>query len=748
MFTKQLTKLTTILFTLAALFLLFTITRAEIESTVTHHSYEGVPLGDVIQVDASYSHTCALTSFGGVKCWGSNWAGQLGDGTTTKRLSAVDVVGLQSGVTAVFTGYESTCALTSSGGVKCWGYNQSGKLGDGTTTNRSTPVDVVGLQSGISAISIAALHTCALTSSGGVKCWGSNYGRLGDGTENQSSVPVDVVGLQSGMAAVFTGLDSTCALTTGGGIKCWGGGFLGNGDSQNSTVPVDVVGLQSGVSTIAIGELTKCAVTSVGGVKCWGINYNGQLGDGTTTDRPTPVDVIGLQSGITAISVQRQYTCALSTLGAVKCWGLNENGQLGDGTTTNRSTPVDVVGLQSGVTSMQMGKSPASFYTCALASTGGVKCWGSNSAGTLGNGNATDSSTPVDVVSLQSGVTNIWTGSGHTCALMSTGGVKCWGNNNGRLGDGTENQSSVPVDVLVEVTSTQTATATSTPSITPTPTRTTEQTVTPDPTPTVTLTPTPKAEKVVIFIPGIAGSQLIRKVDFLPNQYVWPIFRDGPKGKMSLKPGQRDDNIYTDDAIRNYDAFNISWDIDTPWGNPHNPVYGNFIDRLISNGYVEYDTKGDQGKRRASGCDTSQVDATLFVFPWDWRFGAIDAVTIDGDKDSDLSLTPNNTNLLKEYVQCIHRIHPDAEITLISHSMGWFVGRTYVLQNPGIHNISRHIAIAPPRLGAPQAIAMMFTGDWIPELISKDLTRTLLEHFPGAHQLLPSKVVPNVKTKN
>lgn len=251
------------------------------------------------------------------------------------------------------------------------------------------------------------------------------------------------------------------------------------------------------------------------------------------------------------------------------------------------------------------------------------------------------------------------------------------------------------------------------------------------PTPTPTPTSDPDAKQVVVFIPGIAGSQLARGDSVVPGSYAWPAYFELNQNDMTLKPGSRRHDIYTDDVIRKYDPVNIPLF--------QRQVYGPFLNRLVASGFVEYETERDPNKRRLSGCVISQTAANLFVYPWDWRFGAVDAVDKDGNKDLGLSLTPNNTRLLAEYIQCVLQIHPNAEITLVTHSMGWFIGRTYVLENPTDHHITRHIAIAPPRLGAPDAIAMMLTGDWLPELISKDLTRTLLEHFPGAHQLLPSK---------
>jgi alpha-tubulin suppressor-like RCC1 family protein len=339
----------------------------------------------------------------------------------------------------------------SSGGVKCWGFNGQGQLGNGTETNSSVPVDVTGLSSGVTAIAAGGEHTCALTPEGGVKCWGYNfYGQLGNGTKKISSVPVDVSGLSSGVKAIAAGNGHTCALTSGGGLKCWGDDYMGQlGDGKTRTesnVPVDVLGLSSGVAAIAVGTFHTCALTSGGGVKCWGPNGYGNLGIGTATSSSIPMDVIGLSSAVAAIAAGEYQTCVLLSSGQMKCWGLNNKGQLGDGTTTNRSIPVDVIGLSSGVAAIAAGSSP----TCALTLSGGVKCWGWNTNGQLGNGTTLDSSVPLDVSGLSNGVVSIAAGGFHVCAVTSGGGVKCWGMNElGALGDGTTADSSVPVDVIM-----------------------------------------------------------------------------------------------------------------------------------------------------------------------------------------------------------------------------------------------------------------------------------------------------------
>ena len=291
---------------------------------------------------SAISGDCFLISSGVVKCWAGG--GQDAQGNITISLPPVDVSGLDADVIAISMGGRY-CALLYSGGVKCWGYVKTEYYGETGSKDeyRATPEYVKGLSRGVIAISANGRHACALTSSGGVKCWGSNNsGELGDGTQNDSLTPVDVVGLSSGITAISTGGFHTCALTSGGGVKCWGV----DGGNIISQTPVDVAGLSSGIIAISAGVYCSCALTAAGGVKCWGLNNWGQLGDGTTTDKDTPVDVTGLNSGVIAISAGGDHTCALTSDGGVKCWGWNNYGQLGDGTTTDSSIPVDVIWIE------------------------------------------------------------------------------------------------------------------------------------------------------------------------------------------------------------------------------------------------------------------------------------------------------------------------------------------------------------------------------------------------------------------
>ncbi|MBL0124814.1 MAG: Ig-like domain repeat protein [Betaproteobacteria bacterium] len=399
----------------------------------------------VAAITAGASHGCAIATSGALKCWGTGTFGQLGEDFNTVRNVPVNVVGFTFDATSVKAGIQHTCAKVADNSSQCWGDNDLSEIGDTTLAQRLTPAHVQGLSvlpggsSRVTAITVGNYHSCAIDRSGGVHCWGWNIGgQLGDNTDVNRSTPIPVSGLSSGVVAVGGGMYHTCALTIGGGMKCWGSsgdGQLGDGTTVPHFSPADVPGLTSGVVAMSAGHAHNCVVTAAGGVKCWGYNNTSALGDGTNIARYEPVDVVGLASGVAAVAAAHGHTCALTTVGGVKCWGANGSGQLGDGTNFDRSTPVDVSGLSSGVVAIATGGD----HTCALTTTGGVKCWGSNAYGQL----AADAATfvqlrPGDVIGLTTGVASITTGYAHTCAQTTSGYLMCWGNNSyGQLGDNT-----------------------------------------------------------------------------------------------------------------------------------------------------------------------------------------------------------------------------------------------------------------------------------------------------------------------
>ncbi len=377
-------------------------------------------------VSAGSHHTCALTSTGAVKCWGGNYYGELGNNTTIDSSTPVAVSGIDGvtvKATAVSAGGYSTdsgggyysCALLSNGAVKCWGYNEWGELGDGTTTDSSIPVAVSGID-GVTvkatAISTGGFHSCALLSSGAVKCWGANSsGQLGNNTRTNSSTPVAVSGID-GITAKATAISAggyhSCAVLDTGAVKCWGyndDGELGNNTRTNSSTPVAVSGINgvtAKATVVSAGQYHSCAVLDTGAVKCWGANYSGQLGDSTTNDSSTPVAVSGID-GVTAraatVSAGGNHSCAVLVTGAGKCWGANYSGQLGNNTTIGSSIPVAVSGID-GVTARATAIDAGENHSCTVLDTGAVKCWGANYSGQLGDGSTDDSSTPVSVTGL------------------------------------------------------------------------------------------------------------------------------------------------------------------------------------------------------------------------------------------------------------------------------------------------------------------------------------------------------------
>ena len=389
-------------------------------------------------IAASYYNGCTLLASGKVQCWGYNQDGELGNGTTTSSATPVMVSGIST-ATAIATGYYGGCALLANGQVKCWGGNLYGQLGNNTTTQSSIPVTVSGISTA-TAIAMGYGHTCALLADKTVQCWGYNYyGQLGNNTTTQSTFPVPVSGINTAIA-IAAGYRHTCALLASGSVQCWGyngAGQLGDSTTTQSTIPVPVIGIST-ATAIATGYQHSCALLADKTVQCWGENIFGQLGDGSTTHSSIPVPVSGITAA-TEIAAGYHHSCALSG-GAVQCWGDNSSGQLGDNTTVNSSIPVTVSGI-SAATALASGY----YHNCALLADGRVQCWGYNQDGQLGTSILSTTPSTVSGISSASGIT---AGDSHSCAL-SGGSLQCWGwNQNGELGNGaTTQQYTTPVAV-------------------------------------------------------------------------------------------------------------------------------------------------------------------------------------------------------------------------------------------------------------------------------------------------------------
>ncbi|MBU1535255.1 hypothetical protein KKF84_08030, partial [Myxococcota bacterium] len=298
-----------------------------------------------VAVQASIVHTCGITSAGAAFCWGENGSGQLGDGTTTNSKTANAVTGGLT-FTEIHTAAEWTCALTTSGAALCWGKNNNGQLGDGTVSNKNIPTAVSG---GLSFQKIHTgneSHSCGITTSGAAYCWGlNNYGQLGDGSYTQRYAPYPVSGSFT-FTDLALGRYFSCGLDTSGQILCWGQGNYGQLGSDANTehdTPEPVSGGLTFVS-ITAGYDHACALTATGAAYCWGKNDNGEVGDGTfLVNRMVPTQVAGGHQFQT-LSAGRDFTCGITTVGTAYCWGKNYWGTLGDGTTSDHSSPAEVSG--------------------------------------------------------------------------------------------------------------------------------------------------------------------------------------------------------------------------------------------------------------------------------------------------------------------------------------------------------------------------------------------------------------------
>jgi alpha-tubulin suppressor-like RCC1 family protein len=461
--------------------------------------------GAAVAVAAAGDHTCAVLDSGALRCWGFDMNGQLGNATAQPwETLPGDVVGIASGASAVAAGAGTTCAIAAGGAVRCWGSDRFGQLGDGAPAiNEPMPVNVAGLAGGAVAIAVGGEHACAALDTGEVRCWGSNaMGQIARPWVLASElVPVAVAGLDQGVSAVAAGNahtwavqggapfawghnyygqlafggqltlndhnaqpvpamvttpppiatfapggGHTCGLTPTGGVVCWGAnlsGQIGNGAVGDRAGVSNVVGLDTGIAAVESGDSHTCAMRAVGTVACWGSNGSLQSGNfDPATNQPTPNNIPGVTTAI-ALAAGLSHNCAVVTGDTVKCWGANEDGQLGDGMVTDRFSAVDVIGLTD-VAGLALGGR----YSCARTNAGGVKCWGANNQGQLGDGTTMPRLQPVDVVGLTTGVDQLVAGAGHTCALVAGGAVQCWGMNVfGQLGDGSTTQRNQPVPV-------------------------------------------------------------------------------------------------------------------------------------------------------------------------------------------------------------------------------------------------------------------------------------------------------------
>ena len=432
-----------------------------------------------ISISAGDNHTCGVKSNGELYCWGSNYFSALGDGTSVDKDSPTRIGG-DTDWQSISTGVGHTCGIKSSGELYCWGWNYYRQLGDGTTTYKNTPTRI-GVDTDWQSISAGNLHTCGLKISGELYCWGSNGdGQLGNGTTTYKSTPTRI-GVATDWQSISAGgsfsmlsdsYSHTCGVKSSGELYCWGSngdGQLGDGTITDKYIPTPIgvdtdwqsisiarthtygvkttgelyhwgsgsssptrIGVDTDWQSISAGDYHTCGVKSGGKLYCWGSNGDGQLGDGTTANKTSPTQ-IGVDSDWQGISAGGSHTCGLKISGELYCWGSNGSGKLGVGTTANKNSPTRI-----GATTDWQSISAGSYHTCGVKSSGELYCWGRNEYyGNLGDGTTANKNSPTRI-----GVATDWqsisAGGGHTCGIKDNGELYCWGRNYfGELGDGT-----------------------------------------------------------------------------------------------------------------------------------------------------------------------------------------------------------------------------------------------------------------------------------------------------------------------
>jgi len=400
---------------------------------------------DIKQVAVDGFTRCILFESGNVWCWGENEDGQLGDGSTEDSIDLVQVQGLQN-IVAMDAGYSHACAIDDEGRVHCWGKNENGELGNNTIFQSSKPVRDPNVEGAV-AITSGSNHNCAVLSNGKVKCWGSNdLGQLGIGEGTSMSAPIQL-GL-SEVVQVASKYDFTYATRSDGTLRVWGS----DGNENFSFEVLEAVEDPHDVVSVATGMSHACAVTSNAEfLTCWGANVFGALGHDSSepgtypplgdTDAYFEPFLLEDVMNVTQVAGGYAHTCAIMD-GLVSCWGLNNDGEVGPNGSTSNSNPFLVPGL-SDIARIAAGKN----FSIALAEEGTIWAWGANALGQLGNGTLVGSSAPSEVQGIGRAV-EIAAGHFHSCAITTEGTVSCWGQNNaGQIGLAASEAETTAVDV-------------------------------------------------------------------------------------------------------------------------------------------------------------------------------------------------------------------------------------------------------------------------------------------------------------
>ena len=442
--------------------------------------YDFSSTGEVIQVAAGGSHTAAVTKDGDLYMWGYNNYGQLGVYTNIDKNAPILVNNSTTALPAksvkyVALGGSHSAAITKDGSLYMWGKNDCGQLGDGTTDNKTNKTRPHRVASNVQSVELGDVHTTVISKDGGLYTWGYNYyGQLGNGTTTKSSNPIKIM---NDVVSCAGGYYHTIALKKDGTVYTWGRnncGQLGNGTTTDRTSPVAIQiydhtnvltsdGVKYGiipdngnysfesageVAQVAAGGSHTAAVTKDGDLYMWGYNNYGQLGVYTNIDKNAPILVNNSTTALPAKSVKYvalggSHSAAITKDGSLYMWGKNDCGQLGDGTTDNKTNKTRPHRVASNVQSVELGD----VHTTVISKDGGLYTWGYNYYGQLGNGTTTKSSNPIKIMN---DVVSCAGGYNHTVALKKDGTVYTWGRNNcGQLGDGTTTDRTSPVAIQI-----------------------------------------------------------------------------------------------------------------------------------------------------------------------------------------------------------------------------------------------------------------------------------------------------------
>lgn len=398
-------------------------------------------------VDAGASHACGIRVDQTLACWGANLRGQIGNADNTDQKSPVDVVVTGASWLSVSAGSEFSCAVTTDHRLYCWGLNTSRQLGNGLATSSNVPVQESTEASDWVSVSTGSGFACGIKTDGSRWCWGANnLGQAGDGTSTALNNPT-LIPSDTAWTRIVSGELAACGVDEDDAVSCWGDGSMGQTGQPGAEAPAlsPVVLGEGPYLDIEMGQRFGCAVSADHHIACWGAASRAATGLGYTSDRNSPA-AVGNAEDWQLVDVQLDHGCGIHTTGQLECWGRNSFGQLGSGTLTSSIEPQPVEGAHT-YTRVATGRS----HSCALATDAGttVYCWGADGNGELGTGAAVENtSSPTAIAGVTGTFVDVTAGFNHSCALLSNGQLYCWGRNaSGQVGDGTTTSRQTPVRV-------------------------------------------------------------------------------------------------------------------------------------------------------------------------------------------------------------------------------------------------------------------------------------------------------------